>query len=646
MQDQAIRDLANDCGLVVDWIDAADQRRQVSVASLSRILDGLGLPCATPGQLKESKQRLKEWQTGRPLLTTTVGLWTRLPSLAEETNAELVLEQGVVRPIKLAARRDGAISIPPIREPGYHRLRYADHQVTLAVAPARCVTIADISPERRLWGLAVQLYSLRRRDDGGIGDTAALCALADSAAQYGADALALSPTHSLFPADPSRYSPYAPSSRLFLNPLLADPAQVFGRERVAAAGGIQARDDDGELIDWPRAARSKYALLKRLFDDFARHDLPAYTKLASDFRRFVQEGGAALDEHARFEARQMGTPVPYHLFLQWIAFTAFAAAQAHVRRVGMKIGLVSDLAIGVDAGGSQVAARPDDFLAGLTIGAPPDFFNPRGQDWGLTSFSPHAMIAGGFEPFLATVRAAMRHASGVRIDHAMGLMRLWLVPQGAPPTEGAYLTYPFDDLLRLLTLESHRHNAVVIGEDLGTVPPEFRHRCREAGIAGMDVLWFQREREEFLPPDRWRPEAVGMTSTHDLPTVAGWWRGADLEQRKALDMVHDDEIRRRPAERQALWRAFEEAGVVQETMPGTANTEPVVDAACCFVAEAPGPLTLLPLEDVMGLTEQPNLPGTVDGHPNWRRRFRQPVAELLEAPAVAQRLRSVNERRR
>jgi len=517
--------------------------------------------------------------------------------------------------------------------------------VQLAVAPPRCVTIDEVAPGRKLWGLAIQLYSLKRPNDGGIGDTTALSALAGQAAAFGADAVALSPTHSLFPAEPGRYGPYSPSSRLFLNPLLADPAEALGHDRVAALAESSPLPDES-LIDWPRSGSAKYALLKRLFDDFAASDLALETPLAHDFHAFVRQAGANLEGHARFEARQSGTPIAYHHFLQWIASKAFASVQRQARAAGMTIGVISDLAIGVDRGGSQVAARPDDFLKGLSIGAPPDFFNPRGQDWGLTSFSPQALTEGSYAPFIATLRAAMAHAGGVRIDHAMGLMRLWLVPTGASSAEGAYLAYPLDDLMRLLALESHRHQAIVIGEDLGTVPPEFRARCRDAGIAGMDVLWFQRDGKRFLAPAEWRKDAVGMTSTHDLPTVAGWWRGADLAARRALDMARDDEFRERPLDRAALWQAFDDAGIVAGPAPSTHDTDRIVDAACDFVAEAPGPLTLLPLEDVMGVVEQPNLPGTVDSHPNWRRRFGPPAADLLKAPGVVRRLRSVNDRRR
>jgi 4-alpha-glucanotransferase len=202
-----------------------------------------------------------------------------------------------------------------------------------------------------------------------------------------------------------------------------------------------------------------------------------------------------------------------------------------------------------------------------------------------------------------------------------------------------------DDLMRLLALESHRHRAIVIGEDLGTVPPEFRARCRDAGIAGMDVLWFQRDGEGFLAPDRWRDDAVSMTTTHDLPTVAGWWRGADLELRRGIGTVAESEIGQRPQERTALWQAFAAADAASGPPPAIDDTDAVVDAAIDFVARAPGALAIVPLEDIMGVVEQPNLPGTMDEHPNWRRRWRLPADQMLRQPAAEKRLRRLKERR-
>ncbi len=630
MSDEAVRALAREAGIVVEWIDAAEQPQIVSIDVLRRMLAVLGLSANSPEQVALSRDRLRAPQPLPPLITATVGESRTVPGMTGR--AELRLESGDVLQVT-------GSDLPAVIQPGYHVLRAADREILLAVAPRRCVTIADIAGGEKMYGLAVQTYALRRAGDLGIGDTTALGQLARWAALQGADALAISPSHSLFPDDPARASPYSPSSRLFLNPLLADPASVFGRDRVErASAGLAV--DDGDLIDWPAASHAKRTLLRRLYAELDQDHDP----IARDLYAFMQEAGPRLVEHARFEAQGGAFDVDYAMFEQWIADRAFAHAQRTARSEGMRIGLIADLAVALDRSGSQARSRPQDMLDGVSVGAPPDPFNSKGQGWGLAAFSPRALVEQGFEPFLATLRAALRHAGGVRIDHAMGLMRLWLIPDGHPPTEGAYVAYPLDDLLRLVALESHRHRAIVVGEDLGTVPPEFRQRCRDVGIAGMDVLWFQRDDDRFLPPQRWRNDALAMTTTHDLPTVAGWWRGADIELRARLGLSSDTDAQR-PRDRAALWRACVKAGVAEGAVPPPDDPTPAVDAALGFVASSPSPLAIVPIEDVLGLSEQPNLPGTIDEHPNWRRRLTQPVDKLLKPMPVRGRLERLAARR-
>jgi 4-alpha-glucanotransferase len=648
--DDALQALAREAGIAVDWIDAFDQPQCVSIGSLRSILAALGLPCATAAQIAESRKHLRALAGGtRAFFTATVG-----------------------EPIVI-----GTTQVAAIDKPGYHHVSVGGRNVTVAVAPPRCLTFEDIAPGERLYGIALQLYALRRAGDDGFGDAGALTEFVTGAASQRADAVALSPTHSLFPADTSHYAPYSPSSRLFLNPLYADPAIVLGADRVDAARSHVPPSQEA-LIDWPEAARAKYALLRRLYDDLAAKDLAdSDSALAADFAAFEREGGDRLHEHALFEvlhhhwfttkrswswrewpatwhnrasddttrfAAEHADAVRFHVFLQWLADRSFAHAQRAARDAGMRIGLVSDLAVGMSPGGSHAWSRHSDLLLGLNVGAPPDLINARGQDWGLTGFSPQALIASGFEPFLATLRAALRNAGGARIDHVMGLSRLWLVPQGASPVEGAYLSYPLDDMLRLIALESHRHNAIVIGEDLGTVQPEFRRRLAKVGIAGMDVLWFQRKGAAFLAPSAWRRDSVAMTSTHDLPTISGWWSGADIATRARLGLADKSETKQRAKDRATLWKAFAKAGIVDRKAPVSNDSAAAVDAAIAFTAKSPAALALIPIEDVLGLTEQPNVPGTVDEHPNWRRRLAQPSEHIFASPQVRARLKSLRDR--
>jgi 4-alpha-glucanotransferase len=662
--DDVLRDRARQAGIAPEWTDVMGQARGVAAETLERLLALIGADgeaAAVP-----------------PLVTGTAGQSIPLPPAAGTGAAALVFESGERIDVTVYPGDDGRSWLAPIGRPGYHRLLLRDREVTLAVAPPRCFSLDEVARGGRMWGLAAQIYGLRRPGDGGIGDSRGIAGLARAAGRAGADALALSPTHALFTAEPGRFGPYSPSSRLFLNPLLADPATLFGPARVATAirtaGVAEAmrRCEGTELIDWPEAAKAKLALFRALFDGF---DTASGGSLAEDFAGFVRAGGELLRDHARFEALQAARlaadpadrdwrrwpaalrdpagsavaafaaaherEIRFHLFLQWLADRALAAAQHEARSAGLRIGLIADLAVGMDATGSHAWSRPADVLGGASIGSPPDAFNADGQNWTLAAISPRAMVESGFAPFLDTLRATLRHAGGIRIDHVMGLARLWLVPDGMAPTEGAYLTYPVEDLLRLVALESHRHRAVVIGEDLGTLPWGFADMLAGHGVAGMRVLLFEREGDGFKPAERWDAGAVAMSSTHDLPPVAGWWRGTDIGARAGLGQYADGgaaERALRAADRGQMWRAIGEGPEPDE--PG-----PVVGAALRFVARGPSRLALIPLEDALGLEQQPNLPGTIDEYPNWRRRLERPAGEALAEPAVAARLAAIRRER-
>jgi 4-alpha-glucanotransferase len=683
MSGHDLRRLAAMAGVDVEWTDQNGVDHTVSPDVLRSVLDALGFPCRTPPQIRESLKHLAAHEDEAPqLLVGVVGDPLVLPFLPKATRALLSLEEGRGRVVDLASTDNGRIVLPAIEDPGYHRLQVDSREVGLAIAPRTCHRIEDCAEGKRLWGLVAQVYGLRRAGDCGIGDLGAVSTLATAAARHGASAVALSPLHALFSADPSRFGPYSPSNRLFFNPLHADPGLVFSPGRVANAmansgiGDSCRRLDALHLIDWRSAGEAKLKLLRELFAFFLTAD--AGTPLDADFQSFVAAQGTRLEEHARFEAlhamhlgkdppqwlwrdwpaglRRPDSPeveafahqnpfeIGFHKFLQWLVDRALAAAQGTAREAGMAIGLISDIAVGLDRNGSHAWSRPDELLAGLTVGSPPDAFNPDGQNWGLTTFSPRALVQQGYEPFIATLRAAMRHAGGVRIDHVMGLMRLWLIPDGAARGEGAYVRYPLDALLRLIALESRRHRAVVIGEDLGTVPAGFRKRLAEVGIAGMSVLWFQRDERGFLPPAQWPSTSVAMTTTHDLPTVVGWWRGSDIEARKAAGRPAPDpnaEAAERTHDRKQLGAAFAKAGIGEIADAARDDDEQALAAALRFVAGTPAALALIPLEDALGLDQQPNLPGTIDEHPNWRRRLPAAAEQILDAPPVTKRLAAV-----
>ncbi|HUN41198.1 MAG TPA: 4-alpha-glucanotransferase [Acetobacteraceae bacterium] len=690
MNDEALRDLARRAGIAVEWQDYASRAHVVSPDSLRRILSALRLPASTRGDLASSRRLLAKRATLAdlpPLITATAGRPTRLDlGASEPLSAKLVPERAAPRDLTLTPAR-GRLRIPAVPEIGYHRLQIGEREVVLAVAPAQCRTIVDVVPDGRLWGIAAQVYALRSPGDAGIGDAAGVSHLAAAAGAQGADALCLSPVHALFSSDPARFAPYSPSSRLFLNPLHAAPGMIFGEDHVSAAiqdAGLHhtfARLEAQPLIDYPASAAGKLALLRSLFEGFVNGP-DADGPLGADFASFRAEGGDLLRQHAVFEAlhadrapdhdwRQWPTDlrdpssaavatyaaarrhdVLFHEFLQWLTDRSLAAAQRRAREAGMRIGLIGDVAVGMDPVGSHAWSRQHDILLGLAVGAPPDLFNPRGQNWGLTGFSPRTMENGGFAPFIATLRAALRNAGGIRIDHAMGLSRLWLVPEGADPAEGAYLAYPLTDLLRLLALESARHNAVVVGEDLGTVPEGFRETLDQNGVHGMRVLWFEREADEiaFKPAEDWDPTALAMSSTHDLPTVAGWWHGTDINVRAECGRLGPDnspqnEAATRDRDRAALWQRLVTDGVAQGDAPPPDAPQPLVDAALTFILRTRSPLAVLSMEDLLGLEEQANVPGTTDQHPNWRRRLPVPAATLLQGEAAARRVAAASAQR-
>lgn len=670
-----IEALAAKLGIAADWTDAFDAPQRVSTETLERVVTALGFECGDSDAIARSLDRLAAPKPLPPLIIGDAGQALRLGSIAADgpSTAEISLPGGP-RSIPIEHTGDGATLLAP-DEPGYHRLQIGAETTVIAVAAGRCPSVADLTGKSRAFGTAVQTYSLRSSDDGGIGTLDAVGEVAARLGPLGADAIAVSPMHALFAAEPGRASPYAPSTRLALNPLLAGPASVFGAAAVHRAWDKSTDETTRNglelagLIDWDRSGAGKLAMLRALFAALSDHDAQR-----EDFESFRTSTPPDIVSHALFEAihakelahtnnrdwhawpaplagadagaledfaRENADEISFHLFLQWITERSLAHAQRRASDAGMGVGIIADLAVGTDPSGSYAWTRGSDLLQGLTIGAPPDALGPDGQSWGLTAFSPTALEAKGFEPFLATVRAVLRHVGGVRIDHVLGFNRLWLIAAGAPATEGAYLAYPFQDFLRLLTIEAHAHRALIIGEDLGTVPPGFRDQLADSGILGMRVLPFVRDEDgSFTAPDKWDEPAIAMTSTHDLPPIAGWWHGRDIAWRARLrgeterPFSGEDE---RETNRAAFWTAAHTAQLTTDDEPDRVEPAAVVDAAIAYVAAARSALAIVPAEDLLGLEDAPNLPGTIDEHPNWRRRIDM-SSDALSAEAVSARI--------
>jgi 4-alpha-glucanotransferase len=674
MSNEQLETLAAEAGLSVDWKDANARPQRVSPEVLRKVLDGLGYPAETDEQIEASLKHLQDQSlstTAPPLLTVDHGRNLDLSAwFAPHTPFVLKLEDGST----LEAQLTASAELPGLATVGYQQLAIDGQHLTIAVAPKTCFSLAmasDVSVARN-WGLTVQLYYLRREGDGGFGDTQALEAFARAAGERGASAIAISPVHAMFASDPQRYSPYSPSSRLFLNALYAAPGAILGERAVRMAIEETGLADELKrlealpLIDWPAAASAKWTIFRSLYKAFIGSGHP----LHEDFNSFRHAGGEALENHCRFEAlrdecdnlgisgnwhewpEQFKNPrskgieefaaghaeqVGFHAFAQWLIARGLERAQTAARSSGMSIGLIGDLAVGADGAGSQAWSRQDELLSALTVGAPPDILNRAGQSWGISAFSPTGLKRNGFRAFIEMLRANFAHAGGLRIDHVMGLQRLWVVPLGSPPSEGAYLNYPIDDMLRLLCLESWRAKAVVLGEDLGTVPDGLHEKLSEREILGMRVLLFEQDNGHFKPIIKWSDDALATTSTHDLPTLTGWLSELDIEWNKTLGHI-DAETERNWRESRERERQGLRAILRQNYGMHDRDDSDIIDGSIRYLGHTRAPLVLLPIEDALGIEQQANLPGTIDSHPNWRRRIPGESGALLDQPDAARRL--------
>lgn len=697
MSDASLRELAKAAGINPEWSDAFGQAHQVSPDSLRAILNALGLPASSPAAIRESLEHLAHERHAAPLAPLITGSEGQpFPiALQHGVTGQIQLENGLA----LTVTVDAQGCLPPL-PCGYHRLALSEQEITLAVAPHSCPSLETLTgkAQPRLWGLATQLYSLRgaaRGHGDELGDALAVEHVCQQIATHGGDAVGISPVHAMSTAEPARYSPYSPSSRRFLNILHGSPQSVLGtgatREasNQASVGNPVSRtlQIGTTLIDWPQASDRRIALLRALHHDFMAQGSP----LRNELNDFILRGGESLRQFCCFEAlsqhrarqgdsadwRQWPTPwqdpgsdevkrfahdqeteLHFHAFAQWIVQSSLSRAQKAVREAGMKIGLISDLAVGVHGGGADTWARRGEFLPGVNIGAPPDLLNQQGQDWSLAALSPTGTVRQGFRTFLDMLRANLAFAGGIRIDHIMGLQRLWVIPPGQSPLQGAYLNYPFTDHLRLLALEAHRHRALVIGEDLGTVPCGLRETLAKWNILGTRVLFFEQHQERYLLPHEWSSNAMATTTTHDLPSVIGWFRGKDIHwhvkagHRDPADAEHDLQQRRREAE--SLASTLEAVGVLQQPLPvedmatpgddvspasDDASAQALLNASITFVAQTPAPLVLLPMEDLIAADSQPNLPGPGNIHPNWRRVYPASAEVLLARRDVDNRIR-------
>lgn len=551
---------------------------------------------------------------------------------------ELVLEDGTTLQVERA--------LPADLPMGYHALRLRDGSavVRLIAPPGQCF----LPDELCTWGWAVQLYAVRSSESWGIGDLGDLRRLARwSATELGAGVLLVNPLHAATPVSPQQPSPYSPSSRRYRSPLYLRVEEVSASaeanlelERLAAAG--QALNTE-RRIDRDAVWRLKMDALQRLWSRFGGHP---------GFDRYRREQGEALAEFATFCAlaehhgagwrawpvehrrpdsaavRRFATAradrVRFHQWLQWLLDEQMARAAGEVR-------LIQDLPVGVDPDGADAWAWQDLLATTVTVGAPPDEHNTQGQDWGLPPFVPHKLRAAAYGPVVETIRATLRHAGGIRIDHVMGLFRLFWIPSGAGPRGGGYVRYPAEELLAIVALESQRAGAIVVGEDLGTVEEGVRERLAARRILSYRLLWFEAD-----PPGRYPRGSLAAVTTHDLPTIAGLWTGADLRTQHELGLEPNDE-----AVQAIRARLCAMAG-----LPEGAETGEVILRTHRLLAEAPSVVLTATLEDALAVEERPNLPGTTAAErPNWAIALPRPL-EALETEPLARAIGKTLDRRR
>ncbi|WP_405980660.1 4-alpha-glucanotransferase [Streptomyces sp. NBC_00158] len=624
-------------GVATSYKPAEDVTVQVPETTVRTVLGLMGVPVDTPEAVRATAAGAERERAGR-LLPPTLVHWRGEPApgplaaLPAGTRVRVTLEDG-------AGQADWHPALPL----GVHRLT-ADApdgrtaSATLIVAPDR----APAAPERA-HGLLVQLYSLLSERSWGMGDLGDLAELARWAARtHGAGFIQVNPLHAAFPGTPSDPSPYRPSSRRFPDPVhlrvedLPEWADCPDRDalaELAARGGELRREvlEKGALIDRDAVWALKRAALELLYA------VPRTPAREAAYRAFRAAQGEGLAAHAAWCAaaagEEPGERADFHCWLVWLTDTQLTAAQRAARQAGMSVGIVHDLAVGVHPDGSDALLGPWH-LREASVGAPPDAFNARGQDWGLPPWRPDVLEAHAYAPFRALLRGVFRYAGAVRLDHVMGLFRLWWIPEGTAPAQGTYVSYDGEAMLAVLVLEAHRAGSLVVGEDLGTVEPAVRRALARRGILGTSVLWFERDWAgdgEPLPAGAWRSQCLATATTHDLPPTAAKLAGSHVELRDRLGLLTRplDLERAEDAADTAEWLA-----VLDRLGLETKGEEAAVRALYAFLLGTPARLVGVWLPDAVGDRRPQNLPGTWDQYPNWR----LPVADADGRPLTLEAL--------
>lgn len=596
-----------------------------------------------------------------------------------------------------------AIDMPCVEVLGYHELQLLAARKIIAksvyiVAPLACYIPDDIKAGHKIWGLSVQLYCLRSRRNWGIGDFTDLSLLVKEAAQKGADFIGLNPIHALFPATADACSPYGPSSRRWLNYLYLDVEKVVGAESEVFKNWMSSNDVDNrveqlravEYVDYEKVADVKLEALSIAFEHCKAEIFPANPALKNEFDEFVKAGGKSLMTLAIFETLQMslkrqgkphwGWPVfpenmrnaddkavlsfakknkqdiEFYLFLQWQAAQQFELASKAAIDAGMSVGIYRDLAVGVGEGGAEIWGNKDLYCTEMSVGAPPDILGPLGQKWGLPPMDPSELLEQQYQPIIDLFSSNMHASGALRIDHVMALLRLWWVHQNDDANDGVYVNYPVDDLLAILALESERNKSLVIGEDLGTVPDTIREKLQKNGMYSYRVFFFEQAKDGgFFSPSHYPEQSMATLTTHDMPTLIGYWHCDDLALGKEVGLYPDQDVLAtlydtRHENKQHILDTLHAHHSISENISYDVHhvgmSTELNFGMQTHMAGGSSALLSLQLEDWLEMDKPVNIPGTFNEYPNWKRKLTHNLEDIFEMSKVKDVTAQLTQRRK
>lgn len=684
-EDELIDSLSEAVGIVPEYYDIRRVRHITSLKTKRAILCSMGIDISEEGLYAI---RNRKWtKLVEPVIALKKGQEIKIPlhfplkegediairwSLLMESGDYLSGEIQKITPLE-TKEIDGKkyvyteIKLSKDIPLGYHDLTLKaealEGSTLLIIAPDRCYL-----PEGRLWGLGLSLYGLSSEKNWAIGDLKDLKAITKGIGKIGAGFVGISPIHSIPNKKPYGISPYSPISRLYGNFIYIDIESVPEFKESPSFKSSKIKNSILELkkdafIDYEKVASIKKDALRKCFSMFYKQHYLKGSQRAKEFNSFVQKEGRTLESYALYMSlsERFGSydyriwPLGYRsldskktprfkeehkkqilfwCYVEWLLYSQLREVSKAASSSGMPIGIYQDLAVGTIKGGHEGWLWPDAYADGISLGAPPDDFNPNGQDWGLMTFIPERLRHLRYEPFIKTLRHNLRYSGALRIDHALGLFRLFWIPEGMSPEEGAYVKCYQEELLKIIALESVRNRAVIIAEDLGTVTEEARIALREFGLLSYRVFYFERRwpKRDFLRPEEYPPLALCCVNTHDLPTLYGFWKNRDIEIKDSLHIFRTEdalkeEQSRRETDKYLMLEALREFLPLDEKPP---EIESILIAVYRFLASTACLLISMSLDDLLLEIDQQNLPGTVDKHPNWSRRYSLSVKEILK----------------